>query len=73
MYCDLKEGAREAVCIAIQTGRAAGTHSRASDRGAQVGARGAHGMQARRWARDLGVVLGCGLCTWCTQPVFYSV
>ena len=24
VYCDLKEGAREAVCIAIQTGRAAG-------------------------------------------------
>ena len=24
-------------------------------------------------ARGLGVLLGCGLCTWCTQPVFDPV
>ena len=23
----------------------------------------------RRWAHGLGVLLGCGLCTWCTQSV----
>ena len=107
MYYDLKEGAREAVCIAIQTGRAAGASRRARGRGTQGGARGtqagiwargargpsagAHGGRGKgalqgstagargtgsrhgRWAFGLGVLLGCGLCTWCTQPVFDPV
>ena len=80
MCCDLKEGAREAVCIAIQPGRGAGTRRRA------CGVRRA-GAQSRRsgqrarltgagraaGARGLGVLLGCGLCPWCTQPVFDPV
>ena len=31
------------------------------------------GAATWRWARGLGVLLGCGLCTWCTQPVFDPV
>ena len=46
-------------------------------RGTGHGAQG-HGTQARGTglaarARGLGVLLGCGLCTWCTQPVFDPV
>ena len=89
MYCDLKGGAREAVCIAIQTRRAVGTRQRALGRGAEAGSRGTQagraaeargegstgerGARQGRWALGLGVLLGCGLCTWCTQPVFYPV
>ena len=43
---------------------------RARNAGGPLGARGArHG----RWERDLGVLLGCRLCTWCTQPVFNPI
>ena len=27
----------------------------------------------RRSGRCLGVLLGCGLCTWCIQPIFNPV
>ena len=39
--------------------------------GASGGAR--HERTARALGALLGVLLGCRLCTWCTQPVFDSV
>ena len=33
----------------------------------------ARGERQGHWARGLGVLLGCWLCTWCTQPVFDPV
>ena len=50
MYCDLKEGAREAVCIAVQTGRAVGARRWALGRGAQ-GVRGVWGACEARGGR----------------------
>ena len=35
--------------------------------------RGARGARHGHWARGLGVLLDCGLCTLCTQPVFDPV
>ena len=48
-------------------GRAGGSAGRASGRGgrgAQVGRAG----RRRAACAHLGVLLGCGLCTWCTHP-----
>ena len=58
--CDKARGAR---------GQTRG--ARADERGARAeerGVRGPQGARHGRWARGLGVLLGCGLCTWCTQP-----
>ena len=58
------------------TGLAGGVRKGAqAGREGDVGRAGARGKGAwhGRWARGLGVLLSCGLCTWCTQPVFDPV
>ena len=60
-------GARAVECVRSWALRHGTGRCDTARRGAQTGAR------HRRWARDLGVLLGCGLCTWCTQPVFDPV
>ena len=46
---------------------ATGARGAAGARGGRAGARVARGTSV---GRGLGMLLGCGLCTWCTQPVF---
>ena len=86
LYCNTVTGPRHGAGWACRRG---GTGAQALGAGqalgwVQAGARGmqvelgAHdargtGARHRRWARGLGVLLGCGLCTWCTQPVFDPV
>ena len=53
-------------------GGAAGGRAQADVR-ARADSRGARGARHGRWASGLGVLLGYGLCTWCTQPVFDPV
>ena len=64
-------GAREA----LGEGGAGRDTLRHEARARDTGARGVRSRGARhgRWGRGLGVLLGCGLCTWCTQPVFDPV
>ena len=56
-----------------RAGQAGARGTRAGARGTRAGARAALARRAGRRSAacaHLGVLLGCGLCTWCTQPVF---
>ena len=68
-----RPGAQAAGCCDTAGARAGGREG--GRVGHAVGAHKARGKSARhgRWARGLGVLLGCGLCTLCTQPFFYLV
>ena len=50
-----------------------GARSRALRHGRQTHGACDRGARHGRWERGLGVLLGCGLCTWCTQPIFDPV
>ena len=68
-------------CIAIQcvarTQHGAGSAGRAQARGRGAGGRagctGERTGSRRAACAHLGMLLGCGLCTWCTQPIFDPV
>ena len=65
MYCDRQWSKGEAVS---RHGRARAQQGTATRRYALRHGMAGHAAQAS--ARGLGVLLGCGLCTWCIQPVF---
>ena len=62
--CDTAWGGQEGA-------RADAPGARQERAGRTVGALGTHSRGAR--GARLGVLLGCRLCTWCTQPVFDTV
>ena len=72
LYCNLvglKLYCNTLLCIVTGNGAKVRLYRDTAERARSRALR--HGMagHAAR-ARDLGVMLGCGLCTWCIQPVF---
>ena len=49
------------------------TGGRAGRTGGRAGRTGGHAGRRRAACAHLGVLLGCGRCTWCTQPIFDPV
>ena len=69
---DTTQAGRAGLSGSARRSRRAGRKRERGARGRARG-RGARGSRHGSWARGLGVLLGCGLCTWCTQPVFDPV
>ena len=72
LYCEVQE--QEAGLPVSQGRQLFCDTARAARRKGARGAVGEHGKSIGRSAGALGVrlgmLLGCRLCTWCTQPVF---